>query len=191
MFEVSEKRRVWFCWILKSNFARCVRESNGVILSSLCCRSTTYWFCARFFVYLLKLLTQCSCFSLLSQRPTHSGSIFRLLLKIAVGLPRSCDSRNFCRASALTITLKRSKNVKIIRMASSSRRSCVVACALLRVVLLDGLKGLMARLFWWFCVAFWTSRRARFSRRVSLYAIFTGCFCLYPCGRGRSAINDA
>ena len=37
-----------------------------------------------------------------SQRPTHSGSIFRLLLKIAVGLPRSCDSRNFCRASALT-----------------------------------------------------------------------------------------
>ena len=31
----------------------------------------------------------------LSQRPTHSGSIFRLLLKIAVGLPRSCDSSQF------------------------------------------------------------------------------------------------
>ena len=30
-----------------------------------------------------------------SQRPTHSGSIFRLLLKIAVGLPRSCDSSQF------------------------------------------------------------------------------------------------
>ena len=28
----------------------------------------------------------------LSQRPAHSVSIFRLLLKIAVGLPRSCDS---------------------------------------------------------------------------------------------------
>jgi len=35
------------------------------------------------------------------RRPTHSGLIFRLLLNIAVGLPRSCDSRNFCRASAL------------------------------------------------------------------------------------------
>ena len=35
------------------------------------------------------------------------------------------------------------------------------------------------------------SRRARFSRRISLYAIFSGAFCLYPCGRGRSAINDA
>ena len=30
-----------------------------------------------------------------SQRPTHRGSIFRLLLKIAVGLPRSCDSSQF------------------------------------------------------------------------------------------------
>ena len=33
--------------------------------------------------------------SSLSQRPTHRGSIFRLLLKIAVGLPRSCDSSQF------------------------------------------------------------------------------------------------
>ena len=32
-----------------------------------------------------------------SQRPAHSVSIFRLLLKIAVGLPRSCDCCQFLR----------------------------------------------------------------------------------------------
>ena len=31
----------------------------------------------------------------LSQRPAHCESIFRLLLKIAVRLPRSCDSFQF------------------------------------------------------------------------------------------------
>ena len=39
--------------------------------------------------------SRCSSLLYLSQRPTHSGSIFRLLLKIAVGLPRSCDSSQF------------------------------------------------------------------------------------------------
>ncbi len=33
----------------------------------------------------------------LSQRPAHCESIFRLLLKIAVRLPRSCDSNQFLR----------------------------------------------------------------------------------------------
>ena len=62
------------------------------------------WFHARFFARTREFVATLCILSSLSQRPTHSGSIFRLLLKIAVGLPRSCDSRNFCRASALTIT---------------------------------------------------------------------------------------
>ena len=61
-------------------------------------------FHARFFARTREFESTLCIISSLSQRPTHSGSIFRLLLKIAVGLPRSCDSRNFCRASALTIT---------------------------------------------------------------------------------------
>ena len=43
----------------------------------------------------------------LSQRPTHSGSIFRLLLKIAVGLPRSCDSSQFLQGLGPNILEKR------------------------------------------------------------------------------------
>ena len=77
---------------------------------------------ARFFFRIREFASVPVSLDSLSQRPTHSGSIFRLLLKIAVGLPRSCDSRNFCRASALT---KKKKNrrvccVYIVDVASGS-----------------------------------------------------------------------
>ena len=94
---------------------RSFSQAGGVLFFSMKNNTTFSCFCtsqvlfetrggihARFFARTIKFMRCWGHLSSLSQRPTHSGSIFRLLLKIAVGLPRSCDSRNFCRASALT-----------------------------------------------------------------------------------------
>ena len=65
-----------------------------------------------------------------SQRPTHSGSIFRLLLKIAVGLPRSCDSSQFLQGFGPN---KYHKAEPAQRMCQAQRRRTVIVRALRRL----------------------------------------------------------
>ena len=115
-------------------------------------------FHARFFARTREFTSTLCIISSLSQRPTHSGSIFRLLLKIAVGLPRSCDSRNFCRASALTITTTARDDRSVEGLRLVLLRVCVPSRS--GIVLRS---HIVCRVF-----VFLVPTRARFSRRVSL-----------------------